>query len=104
MAAILHITADELWKLARQKGYYETPSLKDEGFIHCCLPGQVQDVLRRYFEGKTNLVTLEIETEKLTSPFYYEWSPSTADTFPHIYGPVNLDAVGSVKPISETAQ
>lgn len=96
MPTILHITTENEWREARQKGYYETPSLKSEGFIHCCLEEQVQGVLERYFEGKEKLLKLEIETDKLTSPFYYEWSPSIADTFPHIYGVINLEAIKNV--------
>jgi uncharacterized protein (DUF952 family) len=50
-------------------------------------------VLERYFEGQTNLIKLVIDTDRLTSHFVFDWSPSTQDTFPHIYGPINLDAV-----------
>jgi len=55
--------------------------------------------LQRYFSGKTNLVRLSVDTDKLTSRFIYEWSPSTADTFPHVYGPINIDAVIEVEKI-----
>lgn len=99
MAIIFHITTDALWNIAVEKGYFETSSLKDEGFIHCCLEEQIESVLNRYFQGVQDLLRLEIETDKLTSPFYYEWSPSIADTFPHIYGTINLDAVHHVQPI-----
>jgi uncharacterized protein (DUF952 family) len=93
MAIIYHITTKEDWTRAGQNGYYESLALKDEGFIHCSEEQQVAGVIERYFAGKTNLVKLVIDTQKLTSRFVYEWSPSTEDTFPHVYGPVNLDAV-----------
>ena len=99
MAIIFHITTDAEWKAAVENGYYETSSLKDEGFIHCCFEEQMKGVLDRYFQGRQNLVQLQIETDFLTSPFYYEWSPSVGDTFPHIYGMINLDAVKDVQPI-----
>lgn len=99
MAIIFHITTATEWKDANDKGFYEATSLKEEGFIHCCLGEQVAGVLQRFFIGKENLLRLTIETDKLTSPFYYEWSPSIADTFPHIYGPINLDAVIDNQPI-----
>ena len=97
MAIIFHITTDAEWSVANETGYYETSSLKDEGFIHCCLEEQMQGVLDRYFKGKKNLLKLQIETDLLTSPFYYEWSPSLGQTFPHIYGIINLDAVKNVQ-------
>ena len=100
MARIFHITTANEWKQALDRGYYETSSLKDEGFIHCSQAEQIQGVLDRYFKGKENLLRLQIETDNLKSPFYYEWSPSIADTFPHIYGIINLDAVTDVAPIA----
>lgn len=99
MAIIFHITTGSDWKKAGERGYYETDSLKNEGFIHCCQEEQVAGVLERYFKGKRDLLRLEIETDKLTSPFYYEWSPSIADTFPHIYGVINLDAIKNIQAI-----
>jgi uncharacterized protein (DUF952 family) len=93
MPFIYHIATKADWDNAIKKGYYESPALKEEGFIHCCEERQVPDVLRRYFSGKTNLVKLRIDTDKLTSQLIYDWSNAIEDTFPHIYGTINLDAV-----------
>ena len=99
MPIIYHVTTAEEWNAAKGKGFYESPSLKTEGFIHCSEEGQVDGVLKRYFSGKKDLVKLVIDTDKLTSRYVQEWSPSTQDTFPHIYGPINQDAVISVEKI-----
>jgi uncharacterized protein (DUF952 family) len=99
MAMIYHITTRDNWERAKREGFYEIPSLKEEGFIHCCEEQQVDGVLQRYYAGKTDLLKLMIDTSKLTNRFVFEWSPSTQDTFPHIYGPINLDAVCSVEEI-----
>jgi uncharacterized protein (DUF952 family) len=93
MPIIYHVTSAAEWLIAQEKGLYESPSLANEGFIHCSQEEQVAGVLERYFADKTDLVKLVIDTDKLNSQFIYEWSPSTTDTFPHIYGPINLDAV-----------
>ena len=94
MPLIYHITSASLWNAAREQGKdFEAPSLKTEGFIHCSMENQVDGVLERYYQGQTDLVKLVIEPEKLNSKLVHEWSPSTRDTFPHIYGPINLDAV-----------
>ncbi|HMO32505.1 MAG TPA: DUF952 domain-containing protein [Lacibacter sp.] len=100
MSLIYHITTAAAWKDALNSGFYETESLTTEGFIHCSQEEQVPGVLERYYSGNKNLVLLVIETEKLISRFVFEWSPSTADTFPHIYGPLNTDAVIDVRPVS----
>lgn len=96
MPIIYHVTTATEWNAAKEKGYYEAPSLKEEGFIHCSQESQVAGVLERYFAGKTGLVKLIIDTDKLTSRFVFDWSPSAKDTFPHIYGPINMEAVTDI--------
>ena len=93
MAIIYHLTTEEEWQQAKEKGHYESASLAEEGFIHCSEERQIPGVLERYFLGKKHLIKLVIETDRLTSPLYFDWSPSIEDTFPHVYGPINLDAV-----------
>ncbi|MFZ9387201.1 MAG: DUF952 domain-containing protein [Chitinophagaceae bacterium] len=93
MPVIYHVTTAAAWEEALKTGQYLHPSLKDEGFIHCSQEDQVAGVLERYFSGQKNLVKLVIETDKLTSKYIFDWSPSTQDTYPHVYGPINADAV-----------
>lgn len=93
MAIIYHITTKPEWEVARTKVYYEAPSLQSEGFIHCSEEHQLDEVLKRYFAGKKDLLKLVIDTDKLTSILKYELAPSVNEMFPHIYGPVNFDAV-----------
>ena len=93
MPIIFHVTTAAEWNKGKQQGSYTSPSLEEEGFIHCSQQHQVEGVLERYFEEQTGLVKLVIDTDKLTSKYVFDWSPSMADTFPHIYGPINIDAV-----------
>jgi uncharacterized protein (DUF952 family) len=90
---IYHVTTNEEWVIAQNKGFYEAPSLAIEGFIHCSTANQVQGVLERYFAGKNNLVKLVIDTIKLTHELKYELAPSVNQEFPHVFGTINLDAV-----------
>lgn len=99
MALIYHITTQPEWDAAKEMGYYVSPSLKEEGFIHCSEDRQIPDVLNRYFSGKTNLVKLAIDTDKLTSQLIYDWSNAIEDTFPHIYGPINFEAIAQIEKI-----
>lgn len=99
MPVIYHVTTASDWNAAKQKGFYEHLSLKDEGLIHCSQDHQVAEVLERYFAAKTDLVKLVIDTDKLTSKFVFDWSPSIQDTFPHVYGPINSTAVIDVIPL-----
>lgn len=93
MPVIYHVTTLPEWEQALLSGEYRAASLEKEGFIHCSEEHQVAGVLQRYFKGKTNLVRLTIQAEKLTAELKYELAPSMNELFPHIYGPVNVDAV-----------
>ena len=93
MAIIYHVTTVQEWNAAKEKGFYNAPSLEIEGFIHCSEAQQLQGVLHRYYQGKTNLLKLVIDTDKLKSKLQYDLAPSVNEQFPHIYGPINLDAV-----------
>lgn len=94
---IYHITTEAEWHAAQAEGYYAAASLASEGFIHCSTEEQVTGVLGRYFKGKTDLVALKIEVAKLVHPPKFELAPSVNEMFPHIYGPVNIDAVKAVE-------
>jgi uncharacterized protein (DUF952 family) len=96
MPDIYHITTKTEWNEALKKGFFEAPSLKEEGFIHCSYEQQVTGIVERFYAGKKDLVKLVIDTDKLSSKIIFEWSPSVQDTFPHIYGPINTEAVTDV--------
>jgi uncharacterized protein (DUF952 family) len=98
---IYHITTAEEWKQALLNGFYEALSLKTEGFIHCSAEKQVKGVLERYFKGETGLLKLVIDTDKITAELKFELAPSVNEEFPHIYGPLNLDAVIGVLPADD---
>jgi uncharacterized protein (DUF952 family) len=94
---IYHITTKLAWEEAQIIGTYEAESLHKEGFIHMSHLHQIEGVLERYFQGKTALVKLSVDESKLTSEIKNELSPSLQETFPHVYGAINLDAVVGVE-------
>ncbi len=96
MPVIYHVTTKAEWTKAIEQGYYVASSLAHEGFIHCSQEHQVAGVLERYFSGQKDLVKLVIDPDRLSSQLVFEWSPSSQDTFPHIYGTINIDAVMDV--------
>ena len=93
MALIYHLTHKDAWENARATGEYAAPSLAEEGFIHCSrdIP-QLLKVAARLYPGETNLLVLDVELDKLTSPLKSEPSRS-GEIYPHIYGMLNIDAV-----------
>ncbi|MEO7305913.1 MAG: DUF952 domain-containing protein [Ferruginibacter sp.] len=94
---IYHVVTATDWQKAVQQGFYEATSVALEGFIHTSKAEQVQGVLERYYAGQSDLLLLHIDETKLTSPLQYELAPSVNEMFPHIYGPLNIDAVTKVE-------
>jgi uncharacterized protein (DUF952 family) len=94
---ILHITTRGAWEAARAAGRYEPPSFAQEGFIHFSDPHQVSAVAKARYAGVDDLVLLHVSTDHLTSPLRYE--AADGDSFPHLYGALNLDAVTDVTPL-----
>jgi uncharacterized protein (DUF952 family) len=99
---ILHITTASAWAKAREDGELTTPSLAEEGFIHCSTFAQVESTADRIFKGSGELLALEVEVGKITSKLKWERATDVGDEFPHIYGPLNPDAVTGTRPLRET--
>jgi uncharacterized protein (DUF952 family) len=99
MTKLFHITEAMNWQAALSEGFYVAASLQTQGFIHLSEQHQVKDVGNRFYQGKVGLVLLEIEGDRLTSNLRYDEVPGDG-TFPHLYGPLNLDAVIKVWPFT----
>jgi uncharacterized protein (DUF952 family) len=99
MAIIYHITTPAAWEQAQADGRYRADSLASEGFIHASTAQQVVAVANHLYSGRTDLVLLAIDEERLNVELKYEESVP-GQFFPHIYGPLNLDAVLEVRPFS----
>jgi len=95
---ILHLTAEADWRAAQRDRAYSPPSLAAEGFIHCSEPQQVIDVANRFFRNRHDLVLLHIDITKLAVPGRYENLEGGTQLYPHVYGPLNLEAVVKVTP------
>ena len=98
---IFHITSRTAWDDAQQSGDYRVENLATEGFIHCSTISQVLPVVENFYKAQSGLVLLLIEPTLLSSDLI--WEPPSGESpppgvpkgepFPHIYGPINLDAV-----------
>ncbi len=92
MNLLFHMCARKDWEAAQEAGAYKTPSLESEGFIHCSRPEQIEGTANRYYQGAAGQVLLHIDPAKVQAEI--RWEASTGgETFPHVYGPLNLDAV-----------
>ena len=102
MHLIIHIVPAAQWADAQQRGTYEGDTLATEGFIHCSTPQQTLWVANGRFVGRTDLLLLCIDADRLSAELRYEESEINQQ-FPHIYGPLNLQAIVDVVPFPPDA-
>ena len=92
MSVILHIVKREQWEKAKSEGVYRGDTLDSQGFIHCSTSKQTVKVANALFRAQKGLMLLYIATSKVQPKIRYE-SAGSEELYPHICGPLNIDAV-----------
>lgn len=96
---IYHVVHSDEWNRQLSFSAFVPPDFKREGFIHCCSKEQLSGVLERYYKGVSGLLVLHLDEAKLDAELKYE--PSTNnEEFPHLFGPINRDAVIRIEAIA----
>ena len=95
MSVIFHITKRGHWEKAKLEGVYSGDTLGSQGFIHCSTSSQVVKVANALYPAQKGLVLVCIAANKVQSELKYEKVESEG-LYPHIYGPLNVDAVVKV--------
>ncbi len=75
-------------------------TLEDEGFVHCSFPHQVQGTADRYYRGRDDVVLLTIEPSLVDAEIRHENTSGGTELFPHVYGPIPVDAVVAARPVT----
>lgn len=92
---IYHIVASADWDKFAGQNTYQAAGYSAEGFIHLSTAEQVAGVLERYYAGATDLRLLHINTDVLTAQLKWE-AASNGELFPHLYGPLNKNAIEKI--------
>lgn len=90
---LFHITTEEEWNEYKSDGNYTPESLESEGFIHCSSGHQVNDTANRLFGDHDQILLLIIDVSSLAEEIKYEEVKDHNEKYPHIYGPLNTNAV-----------
>ena len=90
---IYHITSEREATEAQTSSEYTPQDFPREGFIHCSYAHQVEGVIQRRFQGRSDLVLLEIDPSQLTCRVIDENLEGGTELFPHHYGRLPMSAV-----------
>ena len=96
MKTIYHIAYRKDWNRALVDGVYRADSLESQGFIHMSREDQVNKVANSIFKDEKDLLLLYIDYEKVKDRVRWEGKQDYGEDFPHLYGPLPLDAVVKV--------
>jgi uncharacterized protein (DUF952 family) len=106
MATIFHLALASDWAAAEEAGAYTISTrgrtLAEEGFIHASRGDQWPKIRDAFYSNvEEPLLLLQIDTDRLDVPVIDEPpAPGATETFPHIYGPLPVDAVVKAIPVS----
>lgn len=89
---IYHVVEPSYFKSYEGKDDYYPPRFEEEGFIHNCFEEQFDYVLGTHFEGIEEVLILKIDPAKILAQIIVEGEQHPLG-FPHIYGPINMDAI-----------
>ena len=98
---ILHLALAGEWDEAVARGgpYDRSTigrSLADEGFIHCSFEHQVAATAERFYAGRDDVVVLHVDPDRLDHEVRVEDLVGSGEAFPHLYGPLPVEAVVAV--------
>jgi len=100
---LFHLALKGDWEQAQDSGTYQWSTrgmrLTEVGFIHCSWQEQVPKTFERFYADAGEIVLLEIDPIRLNSPLRADAIP-TGELFPHLYGPLPIEAVRSITPYS----
>ena|GEM_PF-245597 len=100
---LFHLAFEADWDAAQHDGEYRISTrgrtLADEGFIHMSGAAQLPGVARRFYSDVTEpLVVLTVDMLELEHEVRLEVPSGASEAFPHLYGPLPVHAVASVRP------
>jgi glutathione S-transferase len=98
---LFHLALKGDWEQARETGTYQWSTrgmrLVEVGFIHCSWQEQVAKTFERFYADAEDVLLLEIDPTRLSAPLRADAIP-TGELFPHLYGPLPIEAVRTFTP------
>ncbi len=97
MPLIFHVCPRTAWAAAAATGRYDgSADDRRDGFIHFSTADQLVESVAKHRAGQDGLVLVGVEAEALGPAL--KWEPSRGGAlFPHLYGPLPVEAVAFVR-------
>ena len=96
---IFHMCREDEWLKAKAAGAYRGSSQDAaDGFIHFSTRTQVMESAAKHRAGQAGIVLLTVDPSALGDALKWE-SSRKGQLFPHLYGPLPIDAVIRVDPL-----
>ena len=93
---IYKVTSQSEWRTAQSEGVFTgAPIDFQDGYIHFSRESQVRETVEKHFQGKTELLLLIVEIDRLGHEIKWEESRG-GQLFPHLYAPLAIEAVVEV--------
>ncbi|GED72645.1 hypothetical protein BRE01_63470 [Brevibacillus reuszeri] len=91
------------WEQWEKREHYLPRDYEQEGFIHATKGDELLEIVadRVYPSFDGELLVLVVDETKTTSPIKYEQAKDGL-LYPHIYGPLNHDAIIDIKSMQRT--
>lgn len=95
---LFHLVPAEYYRDCDASAPYTPATFDNEGFIHCTEGiDNIASVANRYFKDDLRMyVVLVIDRARVTPEIRYE---DPGRIYPHIYGPLNRDAITQILPL-----
>ena len=97
-----HLVPEFVWREHAQRPHYTPETFATEGFIHCT-DGEALliEVANRYYRDDPRpYLVLDVELALVSAPAVYD---DDAHVYPHIYGPIEREAVTRVRRVLRAA-
>ena len=98
MRLIYHLSPVDEYKSVPSDQPYQPGAFAHDGFIHCTRGvEQLVIVANRYYQNDPRpLAVVVIDESRVTAEIKYEPGQEDGVLYPHIYGPLNRDAIVTV--------
>lgn len=101
MTTIYKICERRAWQAAEaERAFGGSADDARDGFIHFSTAAQLAETAAKHFANQTGLILVAVDAERLGPQL--KWEPSRGGAlFPHLYGPLSLEAVRWVRPLPD---